>query len=72
VSATRIAIIFSLETVFAGLAGYLFAEDRIGLVGLAGCAAIFAGILVAEPAAAATLRRLVRRSGPEPGPRALG
>ena len=61
VSATRIAIIFSLETVFAGLAGYLFAEDRIGLVGLAGCAAIFAGILIAEPAAAATLRRLVAR-----------
>jgi drug/metabolite transporter (DMT)-like permease len=59
VSATRIAIIFSLETVFAGLAGYLFAEDRIGLAGLAGCAAIFTGILIAEPAAAATLRRLV-------------
>jgi drug/metabolite transporter (DMT)-like permease len=66
VSATRIAVIFSLETVFAGLAGYLFAEDRIGLVGLVGCTAILAGILVAEPAAAATLRRLVRR--PEPGP----
>jgi drug/metabolite transporter (DMT)-like permease len=59
VSATRIAIIFSLETVFAGLAGYLFAEDRIGLAGLAGCAVIFAGIVIAEPAAAATLRRLV-------------
>jgi drug/metabolite transporter (DMT)-like permease len=59
VSATRIAIIFSLETVFAGLAGYLFAEDRVGAVGLAGCAAIFAGIVIAEPAAAATLRRLV-------------
>jgi drug/metabolite transporter (DMT)-like permease len=59
VSATRIAIIFSLETVFAGLAGYLFAGDRLGAVGLAGCAAIFAGIVLAEPAAAATLRRLV-------------
>jgi drug/metabolite transporter (DMT)-like permease len=69
VSATRIAIIFSLETVFAGLAGYLFAEDRIGLVGLAGCSAIFAGIVVAEPAAAATLRRLVGRPEPGPGPR---
>jgi drug/metabolite transporter (DMT)-like permease len=60
VSATRIAIIFSLETVFAGVAGYLFAEDRIGLVGLAGCAAILAGIVIAEPAAAATLRRVAR------------
>jgi drug/metabolite transporter (DMT)-like permease len=64
VSATRIAIIFSLETVFAGLAGYLFAEDRIGPVGLAGCSAIFAGIVVAEPAAAATLRGLTRQRRP--------
>jgi drug/metabolite transporter (DMT)-like permease len=72
VSATRIAIIFSLETVFAGLAGYLFAGDRIGAIGLAGCAVIFAGIVIAEPAAAATLRRLVRRPEPEPGTRPLG
>jgi drug/metabolite transporter (DMT)-like permease len=72
VSATRIAIIFSLETVFAGLAGYLFAGDRIGAIGLAGCAVIFAGIVIAEPAAAATLRRLVGRPEPEPGTRPLG
>ena len=57
VSATRIAIIFSLETVFAGLAGYLFAGDRLGALGLAGCAVIFSGIVLAEPAAARTLRR---------------
>jgi drug/metabolite transporter (DMT)-like permease len=72
VSATRIAIIFSLETVFAGLAGYLFAGDRIGAIGLAGCAVIFVGIVLAEPAAAATLRRLVGRPEPEPGTRPLG
>jgi drug/metabolite transporter (DMT)-like permease len=72
VSATRIAIIFSLETVFAGLAGYLFAGDRIGALGLAGCAAIFTGIVIAEPAAAATLRRFVGRPEPAPGPRPLG
>ena len=59
VSATRIAVIFSLETVFAGLAGYLFAGDRLGAFGLTGCAAILAGILIAEPTAAASLRRLV-------------
>lgn len=64
VSATRIAIIFSLETVFAGLAGYLFSGDRIGALGLAGCAVIFSGIVLAEPAAAATLRRLVGRPAP--------
>ena len=72
VSATRIAIIFSLETVFAGLAGYLFSGDRIGALGFAGCAAILAGIVIAEPAAAATLRRLVGRPAPEPGLRPLG
>jgi drug/metabolite transporter (DMT)-like permease len=59
VSATRIAVIFSLETVFAGLAGYLFSGDRIGAIGFAGCAAIFTGIVIAEPAAAVSLRRLV-------------
>jgi drug/metabolite transporter (DMT)-like permease len=62
VSATRIAIVFSLETVFAGLFGYLLAGDRLGALGLAGCAVIFTGIVVAEPAAAAALRRLVRPS----------
>jgi drug/metabolite transporter (DMT)-like permease len=58
VSATRIAIVFSLETVFAGAFGYLLDGDRLGAVGLTGCALILAGILLAEPAAAATLRRL--------------
>jgi drug/metabolite transporter (DMT)-like permease len=72
VSATRIAIVFSLETVFAGLFGYLLAGDRLGALGLAGCAVIFGGIVLAEPAAAATLRRLVGRPSPEPGPRPLG
>jgi drug/metabolite transporter (DMT)-like permease len=72
VSATRIAIIFSLETVFAGLAGYLLAGDRIGALGLAGCVAIFVGIVIAEPAAAATLRRLVGRPEPAPEPRPPG
>ena len=72
VSATRIAIVFSLETVFAGLFGYLLAGDRLGALGFAGCAAIFAGIVVAEPAAAATLRRLVGRPAPEPEPRPRG
>jgi drug/metabolite transporter (DMT)-like permease len=61
VSATRIAVVFSLETVFAGLFGYLLDGDRLGAVGWTGCALIFAGIVLAEPAAAATLRRLVPR-----------
>ena len=64
ISATRIALVFSLETVFAGLFGYALAGDRLGLLGWSGCAVIFAGILLAEPAAANVLARLapVRRS----------
>jgi drug/metabolite transporter (DMT)-like permease len=61
VSATRIAVVFSLETVFAGLFGFLLDGDRLGVLGWTGCALIFAGIVLAEPAAAATLRRLVPR-----------
>lgn len=60
VSATRIAIVFSLETVFAGVFGYTLDGDRLAAVGLIGCVLIFAGIVLAEPAAAATLRRLAR------------
>jgi drug/metabolite transporter (DMT)-like permease len=61
ISATRIAIIFSLETVWAGFFGYLLAGDRLGWLGWSGCGLIFAGIVLAEPAAAEVLRRLVRR-----------
>jgi drug/metabolite transporter (DMT)-like permease len=64
VSATRIAIVFSLETVFAGFFGYVLDDDRLGAVGWTGCALILAGIVLAEPAAAATLRRLVRPGRP--------
>jgi drug/metabolite transporter (DMT)-like permease len=58
-SAARIAIVFSLETVFAGLFGYWLAGDRLGWLGWGGCAVILAGIVLAEPSAANTLRRLV-------------
>jgi drug/metabolite transporter (DMT)-like permease len=61
ISATRIALIFSLETVWAGLFGYLLAGDRLGWLGWSGCALIFVGIVLAEPTAADVLRRLVRR-----------
>jgi drug/metabolite transporter (DMT)-like permease len=62
ISATRIAVVFSLETVWAGVFGFLLDGDRLGLVGWTGCALIFVAILVAEPAAASTLRRLARRA----------
>jgi drug/metabolite transporter (DMT)-like permease len=60
-SAARIALVFSLETVFAGLFGYVLEGDRLGLLGWGGCAVILAGIALAEPAAAQVLRRLVTR-----------
>jgi len=61
ISASRIALVFSLEAVFAGIFGYALDGDRLGWLGWGGCALIFAGILAAEPAAAGTLRRLVAR-----------
>jgi len=59
-SATRTALIFALEPVFAGIFGYALAGDRLGALGWAGCGVIMSGIVVAEPAAAGTLSRLVR------------
>jgi drug/metabolite transporter (DMT)-like permease len=59
-SATRTALMFALEPVFAGIFGYALAGDRLGALGWAGCAVIMSGIAVAEPGAAGTLARLVR------------
>jgi drug/metabolite transporter (DMT)-like permease len=59
ISAARIAIVFSLETVFAGIFGYWLSDDRLGWLGWGGCAVILAGIVVAEPSAARLLRNLL-------------
>jgi drug/metabolite transporter (DMT)-like permease len=64
ISATRIALVFSLETVWAGFFGYLLADDRLGLLGWGGCALILVGIVVAEPATADVLRRFVGAQEP--------
>jgi drug/metabolite transporter (DMT)-like permease len=58
-SAARIAIVFSLETVFAGIFGYWLSGDRLGWLGWGGCAVILAGIVVAEPSAVRVLRALL-------------
>jgi drug/metabolite transporter (DMT)-like permease len=63
-SATRTALVFTLEPVWAALFGYTLAGDRLGALGWGGCAVIMAGIVLAEPAAAQTLVRLVRRPWP--------
>jgi drug/metabolite transporter (DMT)-like permease len=59
-SATRTALAFTMEPVFAALFGYTLAGDRLGALGWGGCAAIMGGLLLAEPAAAAVLARVVR------------
>lgn len=63
-SATRTALVFTLEPVWAALFGYTLAGDRLGAARWGGCAAIMAGIVVAEPGAGSVLRRLVRASRP--------
>ena len=63
-SATRTALVFTLEPVWAALFGYTLAGDRLGALGWAGCVVIMAGIVLAEPAAGDVLKRLVR--GPRP------
>ncbi len=63
-SATRTALAFSLEPVWTAFFGATLAGDRLGGAAWAGCAAIMAGIGVAEPATASVLARLVRGARP--------
>ena len=65
-TAARAALVFTLEAPFAALFGVLLLSEHLGVLGWAGCAVMLAGILLAEPAAAATLRRLARSTGSEP------
>jgi drug/metabolite transporter (DMT)-like permease len=60
-TAARAALVFTLEAPFAALAGVLLADEVLGWAGWIGCGVMMAAILVAEPAASATLRRLSRR-----------
>jgi len=69
-SATRTALLFALEPVFAGIFGYALAGDRLGWLGWTGCAVIMTGIAIAEPAAARVLSRAVRRGAITEGARA--
>src|SRR5512132_254294 len=59
-SATRTALAFAMEPVFAAFFGITLAGDRLGALGWTGCAAIMAGIVLAEPAAADVLKRILR------------
>jgi drug/metabolite transporter (DMT)-like permease len=61
-SATRTALAFTLEPAWAALFGYTIAGDRLGALGWAGCAVIMAGIVLAEPSAAAALKEALGRT----------
>jgi drug/metabolite transporter (DMT)-like permease len=61
-SATRTALAFTLEPAWAALFGYTLAGDRLGALGWAGCAVIMAGIVLAEPSAAAALKEALGRT----------
>jgi drug/metabolite transporter (DMT)-like permease len=58
-TAARAALVFTLEAPFAALFGVLLADDRLGWLGWSGCGVMLAGIVLAEPAAASALRRLL-------------
>lgn len=60
-TAARAALVFTLEAPFAALFGVLLAGETLGWIGGAGCAVMLTGIVLAEPAAADALRRLVGR-----------
>ena len=60
-TAARAALVFTLEAPFAALFGVLLADEKLGWIGWTGCAVMLAGIVLAEPAAATALRRLVGR-----------
>jgi drug/metabolite transporter (DMT)-like permease len=62
-TAARAALVFTLEAPFAALFGVLLADEVLGWIGWAGCAVMLAGIVLAEPAAADTLRRLAGKAG---------
>ncbi|WML40302.1 DMT family transporter [Neobacillus sp. OS1-2] len=47
-SATRVALIFAMEPVFAAIAGYLWAQERLAIGALFGCSLIFMGMILAE------------------------
>ncbi|MBO0958228.1 DMT family transporter [Neobacillus sp. MM2021_6] len=47
-SATRVALIFAMEPVFAAIAGYIWAQERLAIGALFGCSLIFMGMIFAE------------------------
>jgi drug/metabolite transporter (DMT)-like permease len=64
-TATKAALVITMEPVFAGLFGYWLAGDRLSAAGWLGAAVILAGMLVAERALLDWLRQWRRRPLPD-------
>lgn len=47
-TATRVALVFAMEPVFAAVTAYFWADERLTYIALAGCVLIFAGMVFAE------------------------
>ncbi|MBM4762060.1 DMT family transporter [Bacillus sp. B15-48] len=47
-TATRVALIFAMEPVFAAITGYLWAGDRLSNSAMLGCILIFVGMVLSE------------------------
>jgi drug/metabolite transporter (DMT)-like permease len=62
-TAARAAVVFTLEAPFAALFGVVLLDEVLGVAGWLGCAVMLVGILLAEPVAAAALRRAVPARG---------
>ncbi|WP_051284367.1 DMT family transporter [Desulforegula conservatrix] len=45
---TRVALIFSTEPVFAAVAGYIWAGERLGIKAVLGCIIILSGMIISE------------------------
>jgi drug/metabolite transporter (DMT)-like permease len=59
-TATRVALIFAMEPVFAAITAYFWASERLTYIALVGCSLIFAGMVFAE-LPSGKLEHLVRK-----------
>jgi drug/metabolite transporter (DMT)-like permease len=62
-TATRVALIFATEPVFAALTAYIWADERLSLSGLIGCILILLGMILAELPITFTVRKKLSSKG---------
>ncbi|MEH7087349.1 DMT family transporter, partial [Neobacillus drentensis] len=47
-SPTRVAIIFAMEPVFAGITGYIWGDEKLGITAIIGCGLMLISMLIVE------------------------